>query len=132
MMDELDPKPFDLGSLIWARLDAGHSPGRIAMDLEQAQPGLGREMLPRIHRVLAAQSEETRMVHPLAMTRRPQRTCTFIAVDGKFVPAPQRATRGIPRFELPCIIGPDGRPQVDAETVRRQGEGRRGRFSQVR
>ena len=131
-MDERDPGQGELASLIQQRLSLGHPPGRIAIDLELAQPGLGREMLPHIHNALTSQREQSRMVRPLAMARPPQRTCSFIAVNGKFVPTPQRASPGLPRFELPCSIGPDGRPQLDRKAIERNQWKRRGRFSEIR
>lgn len=45
----------DFTRMIDARLDAGVAPGRIAMDLERAQPGAGRAWLKQSQRAPAAQ-----------------------------------------------------------------------------
>lgn len=104
-MDERDPGQGELASLIQQRLSLGHPPGRIAIDLELAQPGLGREMLPHIHNALTSQREQSRMVRPLAMARPSQRTCSFIAVNGQFVPTPQRASPGLPALNCRAALG---------------------------
>jgi hypothetical protein len=44
----LDELPENIGDLIQARLQAGHPPGRVAMDLEQVRPGLGRALLSEL------------------------------------------------------------------------------------
>ena len=39
------PDGNPIQALIRSRLDLGHPPGRIAMDIERLQPGLGRALL---------------------------------------------------------------------------------------
>lgn len=48
----LDGSPIP--GLVQARLDAGHPPGRIAMEIEQLQPGLGRALLGSIKQAAVA------------------------------------------------------------------------------
>lgn len=48
MRASLDQVQENIGDQIRARLQAGHPPGRIAMDLEQLTPGLGRAMLSEL------------------------------------------------------------------------------------
>jgi hypothetical protein len=54
MIDKLETLMSGLGGWVASRLGAGHSPGKIAVDLERAQPGLGRAALPLIHQVSPA------------------------------------------------------------------------------
>jgi hypothetical protein len=48
----------NIGDEIQARLDARHSPGRIAMDLEHVRPGLGRALLGQIQQAAQMRSDQ--------------------------------------------------------------------------